>query len=127
MRKSTMSALVIQGLAVVLLSAASNILADDRFTDGMIGANIQQLWVCDYTRSADDVLYLRCDDMVSLFNDPLIMEDAPESSTKFIPIWRRSNNEQSAVRLAESVLCNGMDHCSAEMKSLFSPGRFAIR
>lgn len=128
MRIPTKSQFILQGLALIMISLATNVMASDNFNKQTGNANNQKHWVCDYTRAQNDVLYLRCDDMASLLNDPLIMEEEyQDNSTKFIPIWRRPDNESSAVKLVEAVLCNQNIQCSVQLKSLFSSGRFVNR
>ena len=65
--------------------------------------------------------------MASLFIDPLIMDEAEDSSTQFIPIWRQPIDEASAVRLVEAVLCKQGYECKVQMKSLFSDDRLVNR
>ena len=127
MRRSMKSAFIIQILVAIQLGAAANLSADEYDAHVSQALSDQKQWVCDYTRAANDVLYLRCEDKLSLFEDPLIMEEKSESTTQYIPIWRKPNDQRSAIKLAESVLCSQVDHCGVEMKSLFTPARYAHR
>ena len=114
MRRLTKSAFIVLGLAVVLASAVTNLVADENYADAMLDLNRKKQWVCEYIRAANDVLYLKCDDLARLLDDPLIMEDDQEDATKYMPIWRRPENDQSAIRLVESVLCNQRNLCSVK-------------
>ncbi|RLW68572.1 MAG: hypothetical protein B6D71_13390 [gamma proteobacterium symbiont of Stewartia floridana] len=112
---------IFHSLVLLLMTTAFNAVASDHYHDVMSNSADQQKWVCDYSRGYDDVLYLRCDNLMSLYNDPLIMEgDYQDNSTKFIPIWRKSSNPQGAVKLVKAVLCNQDAQCSVQMKSLFA-------
>lgn len=113
--------LIIHGLVLLLMTTAFNAVASDHYHDVMSNGADQQKWVCDYSRGYDDVLYLRCDNLISLYNDPLIMEgDYQDNSTKFIPIWRKPSSPRGAVKLVKAVLCTQDASCSVEMKSLFA-------
>jgi hypothetical protein len=127
MRSPIKSALIIQILAAVQLGAAANLLAAEDYAHLSQGMSDQKQWVCDYTRAANDVLYLRCEDRLSLLQDPLIMEDSEGSDIQYIPIWRKPNDDRSAIRLIESVLCNQVGDCSVEMKSMSRTNRYANR
>jgi hypothetical protein len=127
MRIPTKSALIIQVLAAVQIGVSANLFSAEKDLQVTHNMSDQKQWVCDYTRAANDVLYLRCEDKLSLLEDPLIMQENEKSATQYIPIWRRPSNDRSAIKLVESVLCNQDSHCSVGMRSLPEPARYANR
>lgn len=126
MRKSKTIAVLLQALCFISCGFSAVAVADN-------GAFVAQekraenQWMCGYTRAASDILYLRCDNFASLMHDPLITDEAEESVTKFIPIWRKPNNDESAARLATAILCHQSTSCEVNMNSLFYQGRIANR
>lgn len=127
MRKSTILTFTIQGLFFILYGYASGLVADDEMMSMAFEEAAEHKWMCDYSRAANDVLYIRCDNLAGLMHDPLITDEAEQSVTKFIPVWRRPTNEDSAVRLVKAVLCDQSGQCEVQMKSLFRKGRLANR
>lgn len=122
MRVRAKSTLIMHGLMLIIFSFSMNLMASDPFNELSANHSNRQQWVCDYSRAHNDVLYLRCDDLAHVLNDSLIVEgENQESSTKYIPIWRRPDNESSAIKLVESVLCHQKIQCSVQLKSMFSP------
>lgn len=120
--------LIIHGLILIIFSLTTNLMASDSFNKLSVNSSDRQQWVCDYSRAHNDVLYLRCDDLTSIVNDPLIVAgEYRESSTKYIPVWRRPDNENSAIKLVESVLCHQKYKCSVHLKSTFSSGLIVNR
>lgn len=127
MRSPTKSALIIQILAAFQLGMAANLLAADDTVQVSQGMSEQKHWICDYMRARNDVLYLRCEDRLSLLEDPLIMDEAEGSATQYIPIWSSPSDNRSAIRLIKSVLCNRGDNCHVEMRSLLGSNEYANR
>ncbi|WP_316364426.1 hypothetical protein [Candidatus Thiodiazotropha sp. CDECU1] len=120
--------LILHGLAVLLFTMAFNAMASDQYLTAVSTGENQKQWVCDYARAHDNVLYLRCEDLASLYNDPLIMEgDYEENSTKLIPIWRRPSSNEGAVALVKAVICDQKTECSVQMKSLSDARRIVQR
>ncbi len=107
--------------AMVITCMATESAAQEFSTHPLIHEENQHQWVCDYERDRDDVLQLRCDDLVGLLYDQVIFEDGPQSKTTlFIPIWSRPKNDEAAVNLVRILLCKQNPGCSVEMSPAFA-------
>lgn len=126
MRQSTKFISILYSLFFIAFGYASSLVADESAYLGYKERDKNQ-WMCDYTTMANDVLYIRCDNLVSLMYDPLITDEAEQNGTQFIPIWRRPNNDGSAVKLVKAVLCDSESLCEVRMKSPFYLDRIANR
>ncbi len=121
MRVRVKSQPIIHGLTLIMFCLGTSLMADDSFNNLPGNSTDRQQWVCDYSRARNDVLYLHCVDLANVVNDPLIMEsEYRDNSIKYIPIWRRPDNENSAIKLVESVLCHQNFKCSVQLKSMYS-------
>ncbi|MET0010316.1 MAG: hypothetical protein ABW124_15470 [Candidatus Thiodiazotropha sp. 6PLUC9] len=115
-------------LALLLSTMSFNGMASDQYHNPIFDDADQQRWICDYASGHNDVLYIRCENLTSIYNDPLIMEgDYQDSSTKLIPIWRKPSSRVGAERLVKAVICDQKSQCSVEMKSLFDARRIVYR
>ncbi|MES9833375.1 MAG: hypothetical protein ABW139_14170 [Candidatus Thiodiazotropha sp. DIVDIV] len=115
-------------MILFLFTMMSNATASDQNHNAIHNGADQQQWICDYTTGHNSVLYIRCEELASLYNDPLIMEgDYFDDSTKLIPVWRRPSSHDGAVMLVKAVICDQKSECSVEFKSLFDSRRIVRR
>lgn len=86
----------------------------------------QKKWVCEYMRAPDGVLYMYCEDLVSLLYDELSPEEeAQAASAKYFPLWSTPKSDRNAVELAELLLCGKQGRCSVELARNSSSMRVA--
>lgn len=138
MRTTQLSKLVLQALTLVLLPLAmTGALAEESFQRvnlhwGSASHQLdprdagQQKWVCEYMRAPDGVLYMYCEDLVSLMYDEPPPDDAARpSGAKYFPLWGTPKSDRNAVQLAEIILC-GKGQCSVELAHTSDGMRIAL-
>lgn len=88
----------------------------------------QKRWMCEYMHAPDGVLYMYCEDMLSLMFDDLTLEGDPQpASAKYFPLWGTPKSERNAIELAELLLCPGQHtRCSVELARGAGPQRLAL-
>jgi hypothetical protein len=108
-------------LVLILSCSAVNSVAEEWVDTASYRNGNKSHWVCDYTRGQNDVLLLRCDNLVGLLYDHILLKEGDESkTTQYIPIWRRSHNDQAAIKLVRILLCKQEEACSVEMNSVWA-------
>lgn len=88
----------------------------------------QMRWMCEYMHAPDGVLYMYCEDVVSLMFDDLTLEGDPQpAAAKYFPLWGTPRSERNAIELAELLLCPRQhSRCSVELARGASPQRVAL-
>lgn len=138
MRATQLRKLILQALALVLLPLAmTGALAEESFqrvnlpwgsASHQLGPRDagQQKWVCEYMRAPDGVLYMYCEDLVSLMYDEQPPDGAARTTgAKYFPLWSTPKSDRNAVELAEIILC-GKGQCSVELARTANGIRVAL-
>lgn len=88
----------------------------------------QKRWMCEYMNAPDGVLYMYCEDLVSLMYDELTLEGDPQPAVaKYFPLWGMPKSERNAIELAEILLCPPRHtRCSVELARGAGPQRVAL-
>ncbi|MDP1648137.1 MAG: hypothetical protein Q8M01_08045 [Rubrivivax sp.] len=111
--RGSLVALVLLGLAAAALAQPAGwrpVLDEARRADA------HRHWLCDYSREADGVLYLRCDDLARLLDDgPAADGPSATGGTVYVPVWSQPKSAAAAADLAQRVLCHAGDLCSVAM------------
>jgi hypothetical protein len=112
---------VIFSLVIILLCLPTTSVADDLIKNAYYQDESKSHWVCDYTRGRHDVLLLRCDNLVGLLYDHMMLKEGDESkTTQYIPIWNKSRNDSAAINLVKILLCKQKSGCRVEMSRIWA-------
>lgn len=84
-------------------------------------------WVCEYMRGPDSIPYMFCDDLVSLMDGDVALEDDRRAGTaKYFPLWGTPSSDAKAVELAQILLCNQSDRCNVRLANGLGGTRVAL-